>query len=53
MKILFVILAVSMLAGCSSTPTKYLMKNCEAVGDNLYECEEIPQKDFQPHGRGI
>lgn len=39
-------LMVLMLAGCSSAPRKVLMKNCDAVGSGLYECEEIPKKEL-------
>jgi hypothetical protein len=50
---LLLILSILMLVSCSSTPRKYLMRNCEAVGSDLYKCEEIPHKEIEPHGRGI
>ena len=46
--ILFVFLALSTFAGCSSGPKKLLVKNCVAVGDDLYSCEEIPTKETRP-----
>jgi hypothetical protein len=44
MKYLLLILATLLLANCS-TP-KLLVKNCKAVGTNLFECEEIPKKEL-------
>lgn len=46
-----VAMAISILSGCSSAPTKILMKNCDSVGDNLYRCEEIPKKEFGGRNR--
>jgi hypothetical protein len=46
--ILFVILTLSTFTGCSTGPTKILVKNCVAVGDDLYSCEEIPTKETRP-----
>ena len=43
--ILFVILTLSTFTGCSSGPKKLLVRNCVAVGDDLYSCEEIPTKE--------
>lgn len=40
MKLLLVILAMSFLASCSSTP-KILMKNCEKLKSGYYECEAV------------
>jgi hypothetical protein len=41
-------LCLVMLSACASKPVKIMVKNCEALGSNLYSCEEIPQKDIQP-----
>jgi uncharacterized lipoprotein YajG len=43
--ILFVILTLLTFTGCSTGPTKLLVKNCIALGDDLYSCEEIPTKE--------
>lgn len=48
MKYLFAFMGLVMLAGCASGPTKIMVKNCQALGSGLYQCEEIPQKDIQP-----
>jgi uncharacterized lipoprotein YajG len=47
MKSLIALIALSVLAGCSSAPKKVLMKNCDPLGDNYWNCEEVPQKDIQ------
>lgn len=44
MRIVMLILLLA-LCSCSSAPKKLLMKNCDKVGSNLYECEEIPAKE--------
>ena len=43
MKYLLILLLT--VSGCAS-PQKILVKNCKAVGNGLYECEEIPKKDI-------
>jgi uncharacterized lipoprotein YajG len=40
MKLLLILLALSVFAGCSSTP-KILMKNCEKLKSGFYECEAV------------
>jgi uncharacterized lipoprotein YajG len=47
MKYVLVLIALTMFAGCASGPTKILVKNCKAVGSELYTCEEIPKKDIE------
>lgn len=40
MKLLLILLAMTFLASCSSTP-KILMKNCEKLKSGFYECEAV------------
>jgi hypothetical protein len=49
---MFIFLGLMVLAwACASKPTKLLVANCQALGSNLYSCEEIPQRDIQPKSR--
>lgn len=50
MKLTFILIMLA-LSGCSSGPTKYLMKNCESLGSNLYRCEEVPERVTRERGR--
>lgn len=38
----YLILALVLLAGCAS-PTKYVMKNCTQIRENVFLCETIPE----------
>ena len=46
MKIFIVLVSIFMLAGCASTP-KIRVKNCKAVGADLYDCELIQHNERQ------
>lgn len=48
MKTIIVFMTLSILASCASGPTKILVKNCKAVGSDLYSCEKIPKKEIEP-----
>jgi len=39
--ILFVVLCVT-LVGCANAPVRVRVRNCQAIGAGLYDCEEIP-----------
>lgn len=40
------LMMVFVLSACSSAPTKILVRHCQSLGDDLYDCEMIPKKDF-------
>lgn len=42
-KYILSLLALALLAGCSSAPRHQLMQNCKALGEGLYDCEEAPK----------
>lgn len=46
MRLFIASIVVILFAGCASGPTKILVKNCKALGSDLYSCEEIPKKDI-------
>lgn len=58
-KYIFAILALAVLAGCSSAPTKYLRQNCEDTNikgaacplNSLCYCEDVPNHDREPRNR--
>lgn len=45
-----VLIGLIMLSACSSAP-KIRVKNCKAIGSNLYECEMLP--DQERHGKNF
>ena len=45
-KLVIAILFALLFAACSSSPKRLLMKNCDKLGDNFYECEEVPAKEI-------
>ena len=47
MKMSFCLVLLAMLTGCASGPTRIMVRNCKALGSDLYQCEEIPQKEVQ------
>lgn len=50
--LILVIVILFFISGCSSAPSKILMKNCENIYENYYKCEEIPDlKVHEPRSR--
>ena len=45
MKYLVCLVLLVAMVGCASGPTLLMVKNCKALGSNLYSCEEIPTQD--------
>ena len=39
----YLVAVLILLSGCASP--KILVRNCKAVGTNLYECEQVPSKE--------
>ena len=48
MKAIIIVIGLIIFAGCASGPTKILVKNCKAIGSDLYSCEMIPKHDIEP-----
>jgi PBP1b-binding outer membrane lipoprotein LpoB len=43
---ILVVLGILFIAGCASKPVIVRVKNCQALGSDLYDCEQIPARDI-------
>jgi hypothetical protein len=47
MKVMLLIVLASIVVGCSSGPVLIRVKNCQPVGNGLFDCEEVPPSQLK------
>ena len=46
MKLIIAVIGLSFLAACAGKPVIVRVKNCKALGADLYDCEQISKRDY-------
>lgn len=48
MKFIYCAILACLMAGCAENPIRVRVQSCEYVGNGLYDCTVIPNKDVEP-----